>query len=315
MKAFSGRSGGDRLLVLTWHNVDGTWSSPSSRGAGRRGLKQQLKTLRRLATVVPLDTALRDLAEGRPLPPRAAAITFDDGYRDTLTEATVLLNELNLPATVFLVPGFLSREVLPWWEQLAWAFSQASTTEFEWNGRRFVLQGPGERTRLCNTVCEELKRLDRQKREKAVLQLVNLMAPRGSHRIEDMFLDWDGAREMIGRGISVGSHSMYHAILANESADAQQADLQESKRLLESELQVPIDLFCYPNGKRSDYASETVAALPTAGYRYAVTTETGWNRCSTPPYEIRRSIMQPERGAPGLAIIARDLVRDMVRAA
>jgi hypothetical protein len=29
----------------------------------------------------------------------------------------------------------------------------------------------------------------------------------------------------------------------------------------------------------------------------------GWNRPSTPPYELLRFVQQPERGVPGLAIV------------
>ncbi|MGH8886585.1 MAG: hypothetical protein ACRDYX_15695, partial [Egibacteraceae bacterium] len=51
-------SGGSRLLVLGYHNVNGTWCFPSRPGAGRRGLERQLRALRRVARVVALDQAL-----------------------------------------------------------------------------------------------------------------------------------------------------------------------------------------------------------------------------------------------------------------
>src|SRR4051812_23337545 len=96
-----------QLLVLCYHNVDPTWSFPARRRAGRLGLERQLRLLKRLATVVPLETAVGALAEGRSLPPRAVALTFDDGYRDNLTVAVPMLQQLELPATFFLVPGLL----------------------------------------------------------------------------------------------------------------------------------------------------------------------------------------------------------------
>jgi len=45
------------------------------------------------------------LEEKVALPPRAAAITFDDGYRNVYSAAWPVLSENQLPATVFLVPG------------------------------------------------------------------------------------------------------------------------------------------------------------------------------------------------------------------
>jgi hypothetical protein len=122
---------GDRLIVLMWHNVEGTWCYPAAPGAGTRGLAQQLRRLKQLASVVPLEDALEALAAGRPLPSRAVAITFDDGYRDNLDLAAPLLQDLGLPATFFLVPGLLSYEVRPWWEivvrGLPWRGRRSST--------------------------------------------------------------------------------------------------------------------------------------------------------------------------------------------
>jgi hypothetical protein len=45
------------LLVLGWHNVEGTACFPSRRGWGRRGLAAQLHLLRRAGSVVPLGDA------------------------------------------------------------------------------------------------------------------------------------------------------------------------------------------------------------------------------------------------------------------
>src|SRR6266550_9463146 len=109
-----------RLRIFLWHNVDASWSFPSRSGTGPRGMERQFRFLRRVANVVPLRDALEALADGRDLPPRAVAITFDDGYRDNLEIAVPLLQRLGLPATFFLVPGILSGAVQPWWEALGW---------------------------------------------------------------------------------------------------------------------------------------------------------------------------------------------------
>lgn len=305
LQAALARSGGSRLLVLGYHNVDGTWCFPSAPGAGRRGLERQLRALRRLARVVPLDQALRDLAEGRPLPPRAVAITFDDGYRDTLTIAAPILARLELPATTFLVPGILSGEVNPWWERLGWALETGRAEVIDFEGQRLALRDAAMRRRAFRSVAEQLKRRDRHRREEATDQLVETLSPTGTYHPGELFCDWDGARALTRTGMAIGSHSMYHAILSKEPGEAQHADLLDSRKLLEAELGAPIDLFAYPNGAPADYDLTTIAAAGAAGYTHAVTTQDGWNRPSTPPYEIRRFVMYPERGVSGFAALAR----------
>lgn len=196
----------DRLLVLGWHNVESRACFPSLRGAGLAGLRRQLTVLARVATVVPLFEALETLAAGRALPPRAVALTFDDGYADNLTLAAPLLTRLGLPATFFLVPGLLSRTVPPWWEIAGWAFARTSSPTIRWNGASYSLRDSRTRQQAFLAAAEMLKRRNRAARAAAVDGLVRLLAPAGDPPPPELFLDWDGARQLVRAGFEVGSH-------------------------------------------------------------------------------------------------------------
>jgi peptidoglycan/xylan/chitin deacetylase (PgdA/CDA1 family) len=303
----------DRLLVLGWHNVASTWLFPSNSGAGPKGMERQLRFLRRSTNVVDLREALAALTTGRPLPPRAVAITFDDGYRDQLELAVPMLERFDLPATFFLIPGVLSRVVRPWWELIAWAFMRASRDVVVWDGTTMALQTPTQRRLSLLAVAEQLKRRDRAAREQALEELTKACAPDGNPGDEGMFLDWDGAHQLARRpGVTVASHTYSHSILSQEDGQAQRQDLLESRQQLERELHVQVDLLAYPNGQAGDWSGATVAAAQGVGYTHAVTTMPGWNRPSTPPYEILRFVQQPERGVLGLAIVPLHPVRTRV---
>jgi peptidoglycan/xylan/chitin deacetylase (PgdA/CDA1 family) len=299
----------DRLLVLGWHNVDSTWLFPSRPGAGPRGMERQLRFLRRSTNVVDLRQALAALATGRPLPARAVAITFDDGYRDQLELAVPMLERLGLPATFFLIPGVLSRTVRPWWELIAWAFMHATREVVSWEGTTMTLRTPAERRSALLAVTERLKRRPGVTREAALEELIGALAPEGHPSDDQMFLDWEGARRLTRGRLTIASHTLHHGILSQEEEQAQQHDLLLSKQQLEQELDVSVDLLAYPNGRLGDYDHMTIAAASRAGYTHAITTLPGWNRPSTPPYEVLRFVQQPERGVPGLAIVPLHPVR------
>jgi peptidoglycan/xylan/chitin deacetylase (PgdA/CDA1 family) len=301
------------LIVLCWHNVEPTWFFRARPGAGRRGLEQQLRFLRRTANVVALEPALDALGDGRRLPPRAVAITFDDGYLDTLRVAAPMLERLRLPATCFLVPDLLSGQVRPWWELLAWALRHARREVVTWEGRTLRLREPGERHTAATTVAELLKRRPHAARDEAVAALVERCQPQGEFDHRALFLDWDGAEELVRHGLAVASHSRRHTILAEETGDEQHRDLAESRRALEGRLGVPVRLLAYPNGQRRDYDATTIAAARGAGYSHALTTIRGRNLPSTAPYELRRFVVQPERGVAGLALTPLHLLRDRLR--
>jgi peptidoglycan/xylan/chitin deacetylase (PgdA/CDA1 family) len=281
----------ERLLVLAWHNVEGTWHYPIPAGTGVRGLAR----LKELATVVPLAPAMEALGVGRPLPPRAIALTFDDGYQDNLRLAAPLLEKLRLPATFFLVPGLLSGDVRAWWEILAWGFARSTRATVHWDGRVLPTRGRAGRASLRWTM-EGLKCCDQAVRQRKVTTLLDLLEPEGEPNDRNLFLDWDGARELVRRGFSVGSHSLSHPIFSQESPDEQLRDLVTSRRQLEAELGVPMELLAYPNGTRADYNADTVHAAQQAGHTHAFGAHAGIVRPSTPPYAAPRMVMEPQRG-------------------
>ncbi|MGQ0573021.1 MAG: polysaccharide deacetylase family protein [Pseudonocardia sp.] len=298
----SPRTAGSRLLVLGYHNVEATWRWPARPGDGPRNFARQMALLSRVATVVPLDRALADLAAGRPLPPRAVAITFDDGYRDNLTHAVPVLRRLGLPATVFLVPGFLSHKVHAWWERLSWALRSTGAPAVQFEGATLALADDAGRARALAVIEASLKLDDLRTRHERLDRLVDALDPEGELHPGDLYMDWDEARTLVAAGVAIGSHTMNHAILAREPAAEQQADLRESRELLERELGAAVRTLAYPNGQAGDYDGTTIAAARAAGYTHAVTTRGRLTDATTPHHEIARWVVTPTKPAARLAV-------------
>jgi peptidoglycan/xylan/chitin deacetylase (PgdA/CDA1 family) len=285
---------GARLTVFGWHNVEPTWCFPNRR-SGIRGLERQLRRLRAVANVVPLGASLEALKAGEPLPPRAVALCWDDGYRDNLDLAVPLLEKLGLPGTFFLVPSLLSGERCAWWEIAGWAFATSTKESGTWQGLSLTTRG-AEGRKSYEHASDRLRGMTAATRQDALEDLVDRLAPEGAPGDERLFLDWAGAREMVARGFEVGSHTMSHLNLATESAQDQVADLAQSRAILQSELGQEVRMVAYPFGQADAVSETTQEATVEAGYSYGLTTRSGSNSCTTNPTGAHRVMLDPAQG-------------------
>jgi peptidoglycan/xylan/chitin deacetylase (PgdA/CDA1 family) len=281
-----------RLLVLGWHNIDPTPFYPADPGAGRRGFERQLAAVDRLGTVVPLSEAVDTLAAGGELPPRAVALTFDDGYADWLDAAVPALDRRGMHGTFFLVSDILSGRIGAWWEELADAFDRVTAPSLEWAGRTHDLSTPAARRAAQAALKDELKLVDRATRVEAVARIAERIAPPPPARAP-MFLDWDGARALAATGHGIGSHTVTHPILSREDEGTQRHELAASRQALEEGLGQTVDLLAYPNGNAGDYDDATMTLARAAGYRAAVTTRPGIVGPDEAPFAMHRIVLTP----------------------
>ncbi len=85
--------------------------------------------------------------------------------------------------------------------------------------------------------------------------------------------------------VDIGSHTCHHTRLVDGlSEQILHAEIVDSRRRLESELDKPVNLFCYPNGN----VSPAAATLVSQHYAAAVTTQFGINRPDAPTHLLQR---------------------------
>src|SRR5215510_160511 len=99
---------GSRAAILMYHRVLPT--TQADEGRVEPGMyvtpstfRDHLSWLSDRYRVLPLSEIVSRLKDGRPLPERACALTFDDGWLDNFEHAFPCLRERGIPATVFLV--------------------------------------------------------------------------------------------------------------------------------------------------------------------------------------------------------------------
>jgi peptidoglycan/xylan/chitin deacetylase (PgdA/CDA1 family) len=108
-----------------------------------------------------------------------------------------------------------------------------------------------------------------------------------------LMMSWDQARELLRSGHIVGSHTVTHPNLAHISDEGiVRAELGESKRRIEQELNTPVLHFSYPHpALNPQWTQKTMEITRAAGYQTAVTTTEGPVRARDNPLQLTRVIV------------------------
>lgn len=296
-RVIAARRGLDRApLVLGYHRVVRDFErsardSMPSMLVSTTMLERHLNWVGDRYRFVSLDELAERLADGgrrgravshgdKPL----AAVTFDDGYRDVYENAFPLLRKKRIPFAVYVVTDLVGTDRLQLHDELylllaavlaldpsarsdcwrslveevggdpqrAALFRRVDESGDAYRATRLVLHGLG---------AEELGRAMAMLRTRVPLNLDQCRA--------FLSLDWPMLREMLAAGVTVGSHTRSHALLASAPTDRVREELEGSRRELETQLGVPVRHLAYPDGS---YNAETVRAAHAAGYRTATTT-------------------------------------------
>lgn len=264
-------SGG--ALILGYHRVAEPAWDPYGLCVAPRRFAQQLEILRDHANPIALPMLIQALGDGT-LPPRAVAVTFDDGYADILTQAKPLLERYGIPATVFVTTGYLGREY--WWDELEQLLRPPSplperfslaigAKHFEWPDRN---KNGDARTALLLALCDWLRPLVDEERLQAMEQIRACLSPLPDSVSPDQrAMTPDELVELCAGGlVEIGSHSVTHPVLASMSPAKQRLELLDSKVRLEQIVGHPVTSFSYPNGSASE---QTPALVREAGFSCA----------------------------------------------
>lgn len=275
--------------ILVYHQVnDG--GDPYYGGIPTALFDRQMEYLAAHFRVFPMRDLARGLADGS-LPPNAAAVTLDDGYRDNYVHALPILKRHAIPATIFLATSAIGSDRALWHDEVFSAFRETrapSLRPFGPRGIEGTLASVPERLGVQRRVLGYLRAAPDAERAEAIARLREALGVGPMPPVPGLMLSWEEARAMSREGIRFGSHTASHPILSRVDAARARRELIESKAVIERELDAPVDGFAYPNGTLADFSSETKALLREIGYPYAVTTIAGANDATTDPYELRR---------------------------
>jgi len=260
-----------KALVLIYHRVIDLENDPQQLAVSVENFEKQIVFLKRNFNILPLAEVVSNLKQGTVVN-KSITITFDDGYYDNRHFALPVLESLNIPATFFISTNYIDKADEFWWDKLESLILLPATLpsflELHISNEQYSWQNCNEqRNLLYLEIHNILKRQPILVVQTILDQLISWSGvdfiPRPNYRP----LNRNELIEMANsQVVEIGTHTMSHCRLSNETAENQYREIAESGNLLKRLLNKEIRSFSYPFGSASDYSAFTPELVQQAGY-------------------------------------------------
>ncbi len=261
------------LLVLTYHRVLKADRAlfplyPDVIDVSPEDFDRQMALMARHFTPLSASEMAAMIDGDRPWPRHPAAITFDDGYKDNLTEALPILQKHGLKATFFVTAGAVEQRQLFWWDYIWYAVMHCRDPLLRMaypEPAAFPTDSLAARRITAEALISMVKSapdVDLSRLKEALAEAGHEEAPERA-MAEANVLTWDDVRALLAAGMEVGSHSLSHRVLSHLPEAGLASELQGSKSLLEKRLGAKVMSLAYPAGGVRPHVRRAAAA---AGY-------------------------------------------------
>jgi peptidoglycan/xylan/chitin deacetylase (PgdA/CDA1 family) len=283
-----------RAVVLMYHRIAEGLADPFNLCVSPAHFSEQLEILGRQYSVVRLEDLLPKLRD-RKLPPKAVAITFDDGYADNLLTAAGLLERAGTPAIVFVTSGYLDGRMEYWWDELVRLVFESRSDPCAWPLENFGLPPVQKESRsreaILKALHERLRTQDPDGRESLLARIATASGLERKVRPSHRSMTAQECSALAAGGlVTIGAHTVHHVRLASIPGREQKYELGESKRVLEEITGRPVRTLGYPYGRRDSVSPQTLERVRDCGYLFACANERGLVKENSNPFWIPRFI-------------------------
>jgi peptidoglycan/xylan/chitin deacetylase (PgdA/CDA1 family) len=282
-----------RPLILMYHRVADLRVDPWELAVGPEAFAAHLAVLRQTRRPLAMSEFVARARRGT-LPSDAVAVTFDDGYADTLRQAQPRLAAAGVPATLFLATAFVGQAVEYWWDELARGIlerNEALDDAVTIGGTVCRLALPAaddaagdsatwraseaprtERERLYLALWHRLRVLGPAERDAAMHALRTILCAPGP-RPDDLPMTAAEVSALAGdRLFEIGGHTASHPVLPSLTSAERRRDIAEGKAVCERLIGRTPSGFAYPYGANDE---DSRAAVAESGFGWACTTQAG----------------------------------------
>ncbi len=256
------------------------FASPGDYMIDHRQFAASLDVFEKLYQPVSIAQVLAHLAGRGSLPDRAALITFDDGWIDTLTVAAPELKRRGLPSIVFIPPCIFEERHCFWQERLVHAVNSGKVTLGQL--REIVetlLDGNTGREAVLRQAIACMTEISPARRNAILDPLLGDIEEDVQH-----FVSASDLSQLVQDGMAIGAHGFSHDALTTVGDPS--AQMRDSRARLTQLTGTDVVAMSFPQGR---YTPAIAAQAFDAGFRAVFTSDVIVNHL--PPIGVGRALL------------------------
>ena len=194
-------------------------------------------------------------------------LTFDDGLRNHLTCAYEILQQRSVPATFYVCPELIETGSWLWTHEMRERLRSLEPGRMARLSLELLGSELGHEDTI--TLMKGLPISARKELERRIQAATPDFRPDSAQRNAFDLMNWDELRQLDPALITIGSHSMSHAMLDSVTPEEAEYEIVHSRYVLETKLDREVVHFCYPAGQFGPMAESLVRTT----YRTATITQ------------------------------------------
>ncbi len=190
------------------------------------------------------------------------SITFDDGYKDNLTNALPILEQFEVPFSIFVVTRFLEGDTFMWWYELWDLINDAQYIIF--NNKNYKSNTTEKKINVFKFFSNILINLNLYDQKFLLRKLKNSKI---NVNYKHLCLDWKEVQFLSKHKlVTIGNHTYSHLRLSKLNKISFFKEIIESRNILEKKLKFPIKYIAYPFGGNEDVSRENLLFTKKENY-------------------------------------------------
>ena len=206
---------------------------------------------------------------------RFVLLTFDDGYKDTYDNAFPILQQYNIPFTLYLTTSYPNNTFLHWRLLLDDYIQTTEVIEILHQSRvmRYRTFTQMEKVFACDQIVQMVQTSSPDSRVDLLTSVFHLSIDDIAAYSRSISISWEEILKMSETTlVTIGAHSVNHPQFSRISTDQMRFEILQSIKEIETRLHRKVEHFAYPYGGTTEIGSRECETAKGCHLKTSVTT-------------------------------------------